>query len=316
MNLKKMYKLIALLLMLSIIIPTAPLSSTAKVAQAATAIKLNKKTLSLVEGKTYTLKISDPKAKVTWSTSKKSVATVSSAGKVKAIKAGSAVITATVNKKKYTCKVTVKKAEKKPTATPTPKPTATPTPTPSPTPTPAPVNPNVVNAPFEAQEIKCGDFKAVIPKSWTFKVDSSLGTTAATFLPNGVSNDDFDLSYLTLGIVETGEPAPNYAEIKSYLDSSFNAEIISSDFEDMDVSVTNITKSDVVTKLGTAYKLSYSVTAKVDNEAFTMTQSIYFLYIDNYLILLTISDVGTFINSDFIIGGEYLLNSLEAITKK
>ena len=44
------------------------------------------------------------------SSSKKSVATVSSKGRVKAKKKGSATITAKVGKKKYTCKVTVKKA--------------------------------------------------------------------------------------------------------------------------------------------------------------------------------------------------------------
>ncbi len=47
-------------------------------------------------------------SKVTWSTSNKSVATVTSKGKVTAKKAGSATITAKVGKKKYTCKVTVK----------------------------------------------------------------------------------------------------------------------------------------------------------------------------------------------------------------
>lgn len=43
-----------------------------------------------------------------WSTSKKSVATVSSKGKVVAKKAGVAKITGKVNGRKYTCTVTVK----------------------------------------------------------------------------------------------------------------------------------------------------------------------------------------------------------------
>lgn len=74
----------------------------------AATIKLNKTTLTLTKGKTATLKISGTSKKVTWSSSKKSVATVNSSGKVTAKKAGTATITAKVNNKKYTCKVTVK----------------------------------------------------------------------------------------------------------------------------------------------------------------------------------------------------------------
>lgn len=70
-------------------------------------IKLNKTSLSLNKGKTYTLKLSNKK-KATWSSSKKSVATVSSSGKVKAKKKGTAYIYAKYKKKKYKCKVTVK----------------------------------------------------------------------------------------------------------------------------------------------------------------------------------------------------------------
>lgn len=72
-------------------------------------ITINKSSLSLEEGKTYTLKISGTTSKVTWTTSKSSVATVSSAGKVTAKKAGSATITASVAGKKLTAKITVNK---------------------------------------------------------------------------------------------------------------------------------------------------------------------------------------------------------------
>ena len=74
----------------------------------ASAAKLNKKSISLNVGKTYTLKASGTKGKITWTSSKKSVATVSSKGVVKAKKKGTAVITAKYGKKKLTCKVTVK----------------------------------------------------------------------------------------------------------------------------------------------------------------------------------------------------------------
>lgn len=78
----------------------------------ASAAKLNKKSVSLNVGKTYTLKATGTKGKITWTSSKKSVATVSSKGVVKAKKKGTAVITAKYGKKKLTCKVTVKQPVK------------------------------------------------------------------------------------------------------------------------------------------------------------------------------------------------------------
>ena len=130
------------------------------------------KKASVVVGKTTTIKIknSNKKAKVTWKTSKKSVAKITKQVKkgakasatVKGVKAGKAKITATykVGKKttKFTCTVTVKKASpatqapvvtatptkgaatQAPTATsvPTAKPTKGPTNTPRPTNTPSP----------------------------------------------------------------------------------------------------------------------------------------------------------------------------------
>lgn len=77
-------------------------------AKAATKVKLNKTKVTLNVKKTYKLKVSGTKKKVTWSSSKKSVATVSKTGKVTAKKKGTATITAKVSGKKYTCKVTVK----------------------------------------------------------------------------------------------------------------------------------------------------------------------------------------------------------------
>ncbi len=58
------------------------------------------------------LKLTGVKGKVKWLTSNKKVATVSSKGVVKAVKAGTVKITAKVGKKKYTCKITVKAVKK------------------------------------------------------------------------------------------------------------------------------------------------------------------------------------------------------------
>lgn len=71
--------------------------------------KLNKSSATIYVGQSLTLQLYNTKSKVKWSSSKKSVATVSSKGIVKSKKAGTVHITAKVGKKKYTCKVTVKK---------------------------------------------------------------------------------------------------------------------------------------------------------------------------------------------------------------
>ncbi len=72
------------------------------------AVKISKKSLTLVKGQTAVLKISGTKKNVQWSSSKKSVAAVTRTGKIVAKKKGTAKITAKIGRKKYTCKVTVK----------------------------------------------------------------------------------------------------------------------------------------------------------------------------------------------------------------
>ncbi len=78
-------------------------------AQAAAKPKLNKSSLTLTVGKTYTLKLSNAK-KVTWKSSNTKIAKISAKGKVTAVKAGTTKVYAVYNNKKYYCKVTVKKA--------------------------------------------------------------------------------------------------------------------------------------------------------------------------------------------------------------
>lgn len=72
------------------------------------AVKLNAQKKTLTKGQTFTLKLIGTKKKVSWTSSNKSVASVSKKGVVKASKKGTAVITAKTGKKKYTCKITVK----------------------------------------------------------------------------------------------------------------------------------------------------------------------------------------------------------------
>ena len=82
--------------------------SAAGSAFAASPAKISKTKLTLTAGFSSALKVTGVKGKVSWKSSNPAVAKVSAAGKVTAVKAGSAVITARVNKTELKCKVTVK----------------------------------------------------------------------------------------------------------------------------------------------------------------------------------------------------------------
>lgn len=98
-----MKKLVSVLLILLLFIHVVPMQS----AYAAT-VKLNKTSINLNVGKSYTLRVTGSTKTVKWSSSDAKIASVSTKGVVKGIKKGSAKITAAVSGKKYTCKVTVK----------------------------------------------------------------------------------------------------------------------------------------------------------------------------------------------------------------
>lgn len=92
------------------------------VAKAPTKVTLNKKSVSMSVGEQFQLKATLPKntasCKLTWKSSKKSIATVDSKGCVKAKAAGTATITVkTFNGKKATCKVKVSGDSPKPQPT-------------------------------------------------------------------------------------------------------------------------------------------------------------------------------------------------------
>lgn len=109
-HIKRFSFVLVFALVLSLTTPTL-FTPAVPISEAAT-VKINKSKLTLEAGKTAALKISGTKQKVKWKSSNKSVATVGlNSGKVTAKKKGAATITATVNKKKYTCKVTVKQVD-------------------------------------------------------------------------------------------------------------------------------------------------------------------------------------------------------------
>lgn len=105
--LKKFSVVIISIYIISSIVPyELPVINNIKMAEAAT-VKLNKKEITINVGETYQLKISGTKSKVKWSSSKKSIASVSSMGLVNGKKAGSIIITAKVDNVELTCRVNV-----------------------------------------------------------------------------------------------------------------------------------------------------------------------------------------------------------------
>lgn len=98
---------ILLLLAIMLLFTGSNFNVTAK-----SSVRLNHTKITMQTGKTKTLKLSGANKKIKWKSSNKSVVKVSKKGKNKAIltakDAGTAIITATVGRKNYMCKVTVK----------------------------------------------------------------------------------------------------------------------------------------------------------------------------------------------------------------
>ena len=104
---KKGIRSLAILLVLILTLGFSPVTNV----EAKAAPRLNYKKVTLVQGKKKRLKVRNlsRRRKVKWYSTKKSVATVNRKGVVKAKKKGKTYIVAKVGKKKYRCKVIVKK---------------------------------------------------------------------------------------------------------------------------------------------------------------------------------------------------------------
>lgn len=85
------------------------------IANKITKTTMSKSSITLYEGETYQLnaQVNGAPKKAKWKSSKSSIASVNNSGKVKAKKKGKTTITATVDGKSVTCKVTVKKKKTK-----------------------------------------------------------------------------------------------------------------------------------------------------------------------------------------------------------
>lgn len=283
-KLKRICKVCVLLLVFTMVSPSVLPMSNVAVAQAAT-IKLSKKELTLEIGKTKTLKVSGTTKKVIWSTSKKSVATVSKSGKVTAKKAGKATITATIDKKEYTCKVIVKEVEI--------------------------VNPYITAAPFDAQEFTFAKINYIIPKDWTKNVVAEQGNNIILLMHPTSVDATKGYSNISLTIQEINTVKPKYSEAKEYFAGIITEEFIVSQLAQsgLEVTLSDFKTSDYETPHGTAFKTEY----KAAYEGGALTQVLYDLYLDNYFVEITITDIADGTPQLNIIG-EYLLNSLQ-VTK-
>ena len=92
------------------VVPQNPVVKT-EIVEAKKAIKLSEESLTMKIDDVAKLKVKGTKKKVKWSSSDENVAVVSKKGKVLAVGAGLATITAKVGKKSLTCEVTVEGSE-------------------------------------------------------------------------------------------------------------------------------------------------------------------------------------------------------------
>ncbi len=278
-HLKRLCKVMALMMVLTILSPSILPFHTTAVAEAAT-VKLNKKKLTLVVGKSATLQITGTKAKVTWTSSDKKVATVTGSGKVTGKKEGKATITATVNKKKYSCAVTVKK--------------------------PA--------VSFKTQEALLGKIKIKYPENWTNTVLSEDGNNVMSMLyPNSVDMAT-GTSNISLVITETGVPKPDFEEAKKTLESNYTAEDLVEQLNlGVDVTISEIKTSEFKAALGSALVMEYTLSFSVQGMEGTMAQVIYALPIDNYLIVLITTDIGDGKALGLKDIAEYMVNSIAVV---
>lgn len=281
---KKWSAVFVFVLTVSLVIPVPTQISNTAIIKAA-AVKISQKTLTLDVGKSKTLKVTGTKKKVTWTSSKKTVAVVSSGGKVTAKKAGSAVITATVDKKKYTCKVTVKKAKEQ-----------------------VVVNPLIKNAPFAAQETTYGKLKFIIPKTWNQETIAEQNNVAMLMFSPADGNVETGYSNIIVNSTETGKEKPDYESMKSLLADILTAELITSQLAQQGITadITDFKISDIDTKLGKVFKAEYTV--EMGESVFT--QAIYEIYIDNYHFEISVTDIDDDLTPDVNTVADYLIKTL------
>ncbi len=277
--LKRWSSIFVFVLTVTLVSPVSSQLGIAATTQAAT-VSINQKVLTLEVGKSKTLKVTGTNKKATWTSADKAIATVSSTGKVTAKKVGSTVITATVNKKKYTCKVTVKKTV---------------------------VNSLIKNAPFKAKETTHGKLKFIIPATWEQVISAEQGNSGnIIFLPANADKENGS-SNISVSYTKTDEKKMDYDILKPLLEESLTADLITSQLAQQGINATvqDFKVSDSKTKLGMAFKVEYTV----DLGTSQFNQTIYELFIDNYNLEIAITDIGEKLSPDLNTVADYFLET-------
>ncbi len=249
---------------------TVPFIGNIAVAEAAT-VKISESKVTMEVGATTTLKVTGTKSKVTWKSSNKKVVTVTSKGVVTAKSEGTAKITATVNKKNYTCTVTV-----------------------------IPVG-NPYRTSLDQQEIHMADLCFVVPGIY----EVSGEETKESYIADLTIPDS--LSSIKVIAEKTGKKATSYKELKSSL-SDVSQEVIQ---ESMDVTygvgavkVSDFNTFEYEAKNGLK---SFAYSFMYDDGTNPCRTISYHLSIDNYSIQIITTDVEGY---DVYAHAEYLIDSL------
>lgn len=249
---KKFKAALALALAVALATPVAAVTRPVTTAEAAAAVKLNvtKKTLNV--GKTYTLKLKNATGKVTWKSNKKTVATVTAKGKVKAVASGTATITATNKKKTYKCKITVK-------------------------------NPN---KPSGMTDAKVGPVNICYPKGLyaeTANVDKNYAWVAMD-MKDG--SDDLSQA-LTLKLQYTGEEAYDYDTLLALYEDQVSEEGLTANYEMLGITgakVTNYELSAYETSFGKAIRVAYHLHLEYEGEVIDEDAVVYLIGMKNYIV--------------------------------
>ncbi len=260
-QIKRITKMLSIVLILSMAVQLAlPGSFTATAGAAAIAISPKKLTLEV--GKTKVLKVTGTKVKAVWKSSNAKIAAVSKTGLVTAKKAGKATITATVNKKAYTCSITVKDVKVS--------------------------NPLVDAAPFKAAADTFGDLTYIYPTAWNKLESTKDGVKGLSLYPTPADGSEAKCS-IELSMNDLSS-APDFDAL-SQVYSAITTDILVSQFAQlgMDVTVENYAmnpyENDTLKGFVISYTLTYSDVA--------MNQTIYDIYTNKHLFEVVVTDAAS-----------------------
>jgi hypothetical protein len=272
-SIKMKVMVIALVLAVAVTAPvTVPFTGNVAVAEAAT-VKISESKLTMEIAATTTLKVTGTKSKVTWKSSNEKVASVTSKGVVTAQSEGTAKITATVNKKNYTCTVTV---------------------------IPGP-NPYQTTADF--QEIQMAGLSFVVPKVYELSGDEVAEDSykATLSLPDSKSS-------ITVIANVTGEKASPYADVAKSFKTLTAKELQKSMDTTYGAGMSEVSEFNTFAYESQNGTTSFAYSFLLTTETVSGSRMIsYNLSIDDYTIEVISLDVEGY---DIYVDAEYLIDSL------